>query len=311
MKEEQPGGLWDRQGNHFLIFDIDGTREAARQRALPNIQDRPSLEAAFAPALCPRLPWAEAAEKSCAPAPQSYRLHHQLACLRCVREHRCIGRPSFLPLGVQFICPPQVDIEMLYLRHRKSMDSLSHKMPCLLVEGEGIAQQRTPAWPHRLRRYTSEKAGFLQVRQSGRATSAIQPHRRRICRLQTFAMHGDGSYAAASLHLPQRGRPHGSLRMSEHIASNSHACCPLLHRQAADRSAASSSMAGSPTSSSRSATWHRRTKATSPVEDGSCRQVLSCDSHPHVHMLAVLYHPPRRSDVDPRPKEVWYLSDDS
>ena len=26
VKEEQPGGLWDRQGNHFLVFDIDGTR---------------------------------------------------------------------------------------------------------------------------------------------------------------------------------------------------------------------------------------------------------------------------------------------
>src|SRR5947207_12825913 len=35
VKEEQAGGLWDRQGNHFLGFDIDWTREAARQRALP------------------------------------------------------------------------------------------------------------------------------------------------------------------------------------------------------------------------------------------------------------------------------------
>src|SRR3989454_4753823 len=41
VKEELPGGLWDRQGNHFLIFDIDGTREAARQRALPLTADRP------------------------------------------------------------------------------------------------------------------------------------------------------------------------------------------------------------------------------------------------------------------------------
>src|SRR5438128_4874283 len=42
VKEEQPGGLWDRQGNHFLVFDIDGTREAARQRALPKTADRPA-----------------------------------------------------------------------------------------------------------------------------------------------------------------------------------------------------------------------------------------------------------------------------
>jgi hypothetical protein len=41
VKEEQPGGLWDRQGNHLFVFDIDGTREAARQRALPKTADRP------------------------------------------------------------------------------------------------------------------------------------------------------------------------------------------------------------------------------------------------------------------------------
>jgi hypothetical protein len=41
VKEEPPGGLWDRQGNHFFVFDIDGTREAARQRALPVTADRP------------------------------------------------------------------------------------------------------------------------------------------------------------------------------------------------------------------------------------------------------------------------------
>ena len=28
-KEEQAGGLFDRQGNHFLVLDVDGTREAA------------------------------------------------------------------------------------------------------------------------------------------------------------------------------------------------------------------------------------------------------------------------------------------
>jgi hypothetical protein len=42
-KEEKTGGLWDRQGNHWLIFDVDGTRQAARQRALPSIPDLPPL----------------------------------------------------------------------------------------------------------------------------------------------------------------------------------------------------------------------------------------------------------------------------
>src|SRR5947209_6902808 len=43
-KEEQPGGLWDRQGTHYLVFDVDGTRQAARQRALPQTTDLPSAQ---------------------------------------------------------------------------------------------------------------------------------------------------------------------------------------------------------------------------------------------------------------------------
>src|SRR5258708_17643925 len=41
-KEELPGGMFDRQGNHWLVFDVDGTREAARQLALPKTADRPA-----------------------------------------------------------------------------------------------------------------------------------------------------------------------------------------------------------------------------------------------------------------------------
>jgi hypothetical protein len=29
------GGLWDRLGTRWIVFDLDGTRQAARQRALP------------------------------------------------------------------------------------------------------------------------------------------------------------------------------------------------------------------------------------------------------------------------------------
>jgi hypothetical protein len=43
-KEEKVGGLWDRQGTHWLVFDIDGTRQAARQRALPCTSDRPPAQ---------------------------------------------------------------------------------------------------------------------------------------------------------------------------------------------------------------------------------------------------------------------------
>jgi len=40
-KEVKPGGLWDRQGNYWVVFDVDGTRQAARQRALPCTPDLP------------------------------------------------------------------------------------------------------------------------------------------------------------------------------------------------------------------------------------------------------------------------------
>lgn len=35
------GGLWDRQGNRWIVFELDGTRQAARQRALPQGPDLP------------------------------------------------------------------------------------------------------------------------------------------------------------------------------------------------------------------------------------------------------------------------------
>jgi hypothetical protein len=44
VKEEKPGGLWDRQGTHYLVFDVDGTRQAARQRALPCTPDLPPAQ---------------------------------------------------------------------------------------------------------------------------------------------------------------------------------------------------------------------------------------------------------------------------
>jgi hypothetical protein len=40
--DKQTGGLLDRAGNIWMVFDIDGTREAARQRALPQTEDLPS-----------------------------------------------------------------------------------------------------------------------------------------------------------------------------------------------------------------------------------------------------------------------------
>jgi hypothetical protein len=39
--EQQPCGLTDRAGKLWKVFDIDGTREAARQRALPQTKEQP------------------------------------------------------------------------------------------------------------------------------------------------------------------------------------------------------------------------------------------------------------------------------
>jgi hypothetical protein len=52
-KEEQPGGMFDRQGTHSLVFDVDGTREAARQRALPQTADRPAPQRRLRPLCAP------------------------------------------------------------------------------------------------------------------------------------------------------------------------------------------------------------------------------------------------------------------
>ncbi len=52
-KEEQPGGMFDRQGTHYLVFDVDGTREAARQRALPKTADRPAPQRRLRPLCAP------------------------------------------------------------------------------------------------------------------------------------------------------------------------------------------------------------------------------------------------------------------
>ena len=41
-KERHTGKLVDRAGNERVVFDIDGTRQAARQRALPKTEELPA-----------------------------------------------------------------------------------------------------------------------------------------------------------------------------------------------------------------------------------------------------------------------------
>jgi hypothetical protein len=42
-----PGGLWDRLGHHWLVMDVDGTKQAARQRALPQTPELPAPHRRF------------------------------------------------------------------------------------------------------------------------------------------------------------------------------------------------------------------------------------------------------------------------
>lgn len=51
--EEPLGGVTDRAGTRYLIFDVDGTREAARQRSLPKTADRPTAQRRLRPLCAP------------------------------------------------------------------------------------------------------------------------------------------------------------------------------------------------------------------------------------------------------------------
>lgn len=42
-----PGGVWDRLGSHWTVVDVDGTKQAARQRALPQTADLPAPHRRF------------------------------------------------------------------------------------------------------------------------------------------------------------------------------------------------------------------------------------------------------------------------
>src|SRR5256885_1235727 len=50
---EGVGGLWDRQEQRWVVFDLDGTRQAARQRALPQGPDLPPPQRRLQPVCAP------------------------------------------------------------------------------------------------------------------------------------------------------------------------------------------------------------------------------------------------------------------
>ena len=48
------GGIWDRQRHRYLVFDVDATRQAARQRALPRVPTLPPPQRRRGCRLCAR-----------------------------------------------------------------------------------------------------------------------------------------------------------------------------------------------------------------------------------------------------------------
>lgn len=51
--EPSIGGIWDRQGRRSLVFDVDATRQAARQRSLPCTPDLPAARRRLAAVCAP------------------------------------------------------------------------------------------------------------------------------------------------------------------------------------------------------------------------------------------------------------------
>jgi hypothetical protein len=66
-----PGGLWDRFNQQYIVMDVDGTRQAARQRALPQLSTLPLPHRRFDLVADPgykgrkRGKWSEPAPPSC------------------------------------------------------------------------------------------------------------------------------------------------------------------------------------------------------------------------------------------------------
>jgi len=57
---ETIGGIFDRQGRRYLVFDVDATRQAARQRALPCDPTLPAAKRRRGCGLCSWLPRTQA-----------------------------------------------------------------------------------------------------------------------------------------------------------------------------------------------------------------------------------------------------------
>src|SRR6266516_5641767 len=55
LRPSRKAGLWDRVGHHWLVTDVDGTKQAARQRALPSLPELPAPHRRFDQVCAPAL----------------------------------------------------------------------------------------------------------------------------------------------------------------------------------------------------------------------------------------------------------------
>src|SRR5262249_53883952 len=74
--DEQVGGFLDRHGQRLVVFDVDGTRQAARQRALITTSDLPPPRRRMNGVCAPGYPGRQRG-KTGPPAPPARRAHTQ------------------------------------------------------------------------------------------------------------------------------------------------------------------------------------------------------------------------------------------
>jgi hypothetical protein len=159
--EEQDAGLWDRQRNRWLVFDVDGTREAARQRALPQTPDRPAPQRRLRPLCIPGYTGRETCGKLFGHARRSY---------KCIRIS---GWPALAIRAMDSIArscagrkPPS---------RRTSQPTASRLRAHCSASMANMARERSfPMWPTSLTSHEAKTTSFLIVLTSRLACTCLR-----------------------------------------------------------------------------------------------------------------------------------------
>jgi hypothetical protein len=124
-----PGGLWDRQGKHWLITDVDGTKAVARQRALPHTPDLPAPHRRMNLVCAPGYGWRASEEKSYEPE------------RRCCKPTPTIG---WAPLGM--LATGIIGANCCVPSKRSSASALALSLPlsAILIRLDGLYGNAAP-----------------------------------------------------------------------------------------------------------------------------------------------------------------------